>query len=146
SHPRYEVARVYHAKVQGVPDAAALGKLRKGLRIDGEQLKVDRARIVEADKNAWVEVSLHEGKRHEVKRLLEAVGHPVSKLRRVAFGPVTIRGLEPGQFRELSPKEVKGLLEARPAPRAEGLSRPAIPRRPRPRPRPAGEKGRRPSP
>ena len=109
SHPRYEVARVYHAKVQGVPDAAALEKMRKGLRIDGEQLKVDRARVVEADKNAWVEVSLHEGKHHEVKRLLEAVGHPVSKLKRVGLGPLTTKGLKPGAFRPLTPLEIRRL-------------------------------------
>ena len=61
----------------------------------------DGVRVLEAGNNAWLEVTLHQGKKHEVKRLLEAVGHPVSKLRRVAFGPVTIKGLEPGQFREL---------------------------------------------
>jgi len=146
SHPRYEVPRVYEAKVHRVPDAETLARLHRGVRVEGERLVADRVRVLEAGNNAWLEVTLHEGKRHEVKRLLEAVGHPVSKLRRVAFGPVTIRGLEPGQFRELSPQEVKGLLEARPAPRAEGLSRPAIPRRPRPRPRPAGAKGHRPAP
>ncbi len=146
SHPRYEVPRVYEAKVHRVPDAETLARLHRGVRVEGERLVADRVRVLEAGNNAWLEVTLHEGKRHEVKRLLEAVGHPVSKLRRVAFGPVTIRGLEPGQFRELSPQEVKGLLEARPAPRAEGLSRPAIPRRPRPRPRPPGAKGHRPAP
>jgi 23S rRNA pseudouridine2605 synthase len=73
-------------------------------------MAVDRVRVIEAENNAWVEVTLHEGKQHEVKRLLEAVGHPVSKLRRVSFGPVTTRGLEPGQFRALGPGEVAGLL------------------------------------
>jgi 23S rRNA pseudouridine2605 synthase len=71
--------------------------------------------VIGADNNAWVEVTLHEGKQHEVKRLLEAVGHPVSKLRRVAIGPVTSRGLEPGAFRALSPEEVEGLRRGRPA-------------------------------
>jgi pseudouridine synthase len=146
SHPRYEVPRVYEAKVHRVPDAETLARLHRGVRVEGDLMVADRVRVLQAGNNAWLEVTLHEGKRHEVKRLLEAVGHPVSKLRRVAFGPVTIKGLEPGQFRELSPKEVKGLLEARPAPRAEGLSRPAIPRRPRPRPRADEAKGRRPSP
>ena len=70
--------------------------------MDGDFMAVDRARVIEADNNAWVEVALHEGKQHEVKRLLEAVGHPVSKLRRVSFGPVTAKGLEPGQFRALT--------------------------------------------
>jgi pseudouridine synthase len=109
AHPRYEVPRVYHAKVHGVPDADTLERLRRGVRVDGDLMAVDRVRIVESDNNAWVEVTLHEGKHHEVKRLLEAVGHPVSKLRRVAIGPVTSRGLSPGEFRALSPAEVEGL-------------------------------------
>jgi len=118
AHPRYEVPRVYHAKVSGVPDASALERLRRGVRVDGDLMAVDRVRVVEADNNAWVEVTLHEGKQHEVKRLLEAVGHPVSKLRRVAIGPVTSRGLEPGQFRALTPEEVEGLRRGQAAPPA----------------------------
>jgi pseudouridine synthase len=110
SHPRYEVPRVYHAKVRGVPDARTLERLRHGVRVKDEVLAADGVRLVEIDRNAWVEITLHEGKQHEVKRLLEAVGHPVSKLRRVAFGPVTLRGLQPGEFRALDPGEVAGLL------------------------------------
>jgi len=109
SHPRYEVPRVYEAKVRGLPEPATLERLRHGLRVDGERMAVDRARVVEAGNNAWVQVTLHEGKHHEVKRLLEAVGHPVSKLRRVALGPVTSRGLDPGEFRHLTPREVTAL-------------------------------------
>jgi 23S rRNA pseudouridine2605 synthase len=132
SHPRYEVPRVYHAKVHGVPDARALEQLRRGVRVDGERLHVDRVRILEAEGNAWVELTLHEGRQHEVKRLLEAVGHPVSKLRRVSVGPVTTRGLEPGQFRALSPAEVAGLLrgEGAPPPRRAGRRPRARPQRP----------------
>jgi 23S rRNA pseudouridine2605 synthase len=110
SHPRFEVPRVYHAKVHRVPDAATLARLREGVRVEGQRMAVDAARVIEQDKNSWVEVTLHEGKHHEVKRLLEAVGHPVSKLRRVAVGPLTLRGLKPGEFRALLPQEVKGLL------------------------------------
>jgi 23S rRNA pseudouridine2605 synthase len=134
SHPRYEVPRVYHAKVHRVPDAETLDRLRRGVRVEGDLMAVDRVRVIEADNNAWVEVALHEGKRHEVKRLLEAVGHPVSKLRRVSFGPVTAKGLEPGHFRSLTPEEVAGLL------RGEGSAvappRHLARRRPRPKPRP----------
>ena len=152
AHPRYEVPRVYHAKVHRVPDAHALERLRQGVRVEGHLMRVDRVRVIEADNNAWVEVTLHEGKQHEVKRLLEAVGHPVSKLRRVAIGPVTSRGLEPGQFRALLPEEIEGLRHGRPAaarnmrrvagrrPRAkpqEGRRPPASPGRSTPRRRPA---------
>jgi 23S rRNA pseudouridine2605 synthase len=136
AHPRYEVPRVYHAKVHGVPAAETLERLRRGVRVEGDFMAVDRARVIGADNNAWVELTLHEGKQHEVKRLLEAVGHPVSKLRRVAIGPVTSRGLEPGQFRALAPEEIEGLQRGREAPSGAlgRLSR----RRPRPRPRPSG--------
>jgi 23S rRNA pseudouridine2605 synthase len=127
SHPRFEVPRVYLAKVHRVPDPETLERLRRGVRVDGELLAADRVRVVEAENNAWVEVTLHEGRQHEVKRLLEAVGHPVSKLRRVSFGPVTTRGLEPGQFRALAPEEVAGLLRGE-------ASRPARSLRRRPRP------------
>jgi 23S rRNA pseudouridine2605 synthase len=133
SHPRYEVPRVYQAKVHRVPEPETLQRLRRGVRVGGDFMAVDRARVLEADNNAWVELVLHEGKQHEVKRLLEAVGHPVSKLRRVAVGPVTTKGLEPGQFRALTPGEVAGLLR--------GAGSPAVPGRrpPRRRPRPRRE-------
>jgi 23S rRNA pseudouridine2605 synthase len=71
SHPRYEVPRVYHAKVRGIPEPATLARLREGVRVEGERLAVDRVRILEGENNAWVEVVLHEGKHHEVRRLLE---------------------------------------------------------------------------
>jgi 23S rRNA pseudouridine2605 synthase len=132
SHPRYEVPRVYHAKVHRVPEPETLERLKSGVRVEGDFMAVDRARVIEADNNAWVEVALHEGKQHEVKRLLEAVGHPVSKLRRVSFGPVTAKGLEPGQFRSLTPEEITGLLRGEGSP--EGRTR-RPPRRPRPKPR-----------
>jgi 23S rRNA pseudouridine2605 synthase len=131
SHPRYEVPRVYQAKVHRVPDEDTLERLRRGVRVGGEFMAVDRARVLQAESNAWVEVTLHEGKTHEVKRLLEAVGHPVSKLRRVSFGPVTTKGLEPGQFRELTAEEVAGLLRGEGA-RVEPRRRPSR-RRPAPR-------------
>jgi pseudouridine synthase len=140
SHPRYEVPRVYHAKVHGVPDERALGRLRAGVRVDDERMTVDRVRLLEADNNAWVELTLHEGRQHEVKRLLEAVGHPVSKLRRVAFGPVTTKGLEPGEFRALTAGEVAGLRRGEGRVGTSALRRP--PRRP-PRAAPAGRRGAR---
>jgi 23S rRNA pseudouridine2605 synthase len=114
SHPSFEVPRVYEAKVRGVPDAHTLTRLKGGVIVEGTRMAVDRARIIESDKNSWVEVTLHEGKNHEVKRLLQAVGHPVSKLKRVAIGPITAKGLEPGQFRELTAKEIH-VLSGRPA-------------------------------
>lgn len=125
SHPRYEVPRIYHAKVRGVPEPATLERLRRGVRVEGESLAVDRVRLIESDKNAWLEISLHEGKHHEIKRLLEAVGHPVSKLARVGIGLLTTRGLKPGAFRELLPQELRRLApERRPPARRPRRRRP----------------------
>jgi 23S rRNA pseudouridine2605 synthase len=129
SHPRYQVPRVYHAKVRGVPDTRALQRLRRGVRVGGELLAVDRVRLIDVDRHAWVEVILHHGKQHEVKRLLEAVGHPVTKLRRVAYGPVTLRGLQAGQFRALAAAEIEGLLRGE---RTRETPSRQTPRRPRP--------------
>jgi 23S rRNA pseudouridine2605 synthase len=122
AHPRYETPRVYLAKVRNVPDAATFERMRKGVMVEGDRLSVDRVRLVESDKNSWVELTLHEGKHHEVRRLLEAVGHPVSKLQRVSVGPVTLKGLSVGEYRSLTPHEIQALLKPpskRPAPRPE---------------------------
>lgn len=134
AHPRYEVPRVYHAKVRGVPAAPTLARLRQGVHYEGERLAADRVRILEADNNAWLEVTVHEGRHHEVRRLLEAVGHPVSKLKRVGFGPLTTKGLKPGEFRALTAQEVRALLA-----RAARRSGPPV----RTARRPARDSGRR---
>jgi 23S rRNA pseudouridine2605 synthase len=122
---------VYLAKVRNVPEPETIERLRRGVTVEGERLAADRVRLVESDKNAWVEVTLHEGKHHEVRRLLEAVGHPVSKLRRVSIGPVTVRGLEPGEFRALTPQEVHAFTrpggQGRAPERPRGMARPRRP-------------------
>jgi len=155
SHPRYEVQRVYQAKVRDVPTQETLARLTAGVRVEGERLAADSVRLLEAENNSWLELTLHEGKNHEVRRLMEAVGHPVSKLKRVAIGPVTIRGLNPGQFRHLTPQEIRALTHGvRPAARPAAQREPRAPRRgfgpaspppsrPRPPARPPG--GPRPS-
>jgi 23S rRNA pseudouridine2605 synthase len=149
SHPRYEVARVYQAKVRDVPTQDTLARLTAGVRVEGERLAADRVRLLEADNNSWIELTLHEGKNHEVRRLMEAVGHPVSKLKRVSIGPVSARGLAAGQFRALTPHEIRSLTlggkaarppKPEPARRrpAAGRSTPRPPSRPDDRPRRSG--------
>jgi 23S rRNA pseudouridine2605 synthase len=113
AHPRYEVPRVYEAKVHRLPDQETLQKLRRGVSVDGVRMSVDRVRVLAAENNAWLELTLHEGRNREVKRLMEAVGHPVSKLRRVAIGLLTTRGLKPGEFRPLRPEEIVRLAGRR---------------------------------
>jgi 23S rRNA pseudouridine2605 synthase len=132
SHPSYEVARTYEAKVRDIPDTETLARMRRGVRVDGDLLKVDQVRILEAENNSWIEITLHEGKNHEVRRLMDAVGHPVSKLRRVALGPLALKGLKPGEFRSLTPAEVRSLLRPsapRPAHDSTRPAKAAFPRR-----------------
>src|SRR5688572_19525829 len=144
SHPRYEVPRVYHAKVRDVPSHETLARLTAGVRVEGERLAADHVRVLDADNNSWLELTLHEGKNHEVRRLMEAVGHPVSKLKRVGIGGVTIRGLNPGQFRHLTQQEIRALTHGVRPPARQGEAGP--PRRPVtgtgtwPSPRPAGNR------
>lgn len=104
--------KVYHAKVRGVPDTATLRRLAAGITIDGQRTLPCRMRLIESEKHAWVEVRLKEGRRNQIRKMFEAVGHPVSKLRRVAVGPVSDRGLQPGRYRALTELEVRRLKEA----------------------------------
>ena len=132
AHPRYEVERRYHAKVKGTPTPETLAKARRGLVIEGERLALDGARVIEPAENSWVEVRLHEGKHHEVRRLLQALGHPVEKLKRVGLGMLSSVGLEVGEFRALTPREVASFLRGRGNVRSDRFApMPAAPFRPR---------------
>jgi len=124
AHPRYEVPRVYEAKVRGVPARETLARLKHGVVVEGDRLHVDDVRVIESDNNAWLQLTLHEGKHHEVRRLLESVGHPVSKLRRIGLGGLTLKGMTAGQFRALTPHEVHKLRRPR-GPRPVGRPVPA---------------------
>jgi len=89
-------------------------RLTRGVTVEGQRLAADRVRRLGGAANAWLELTLHEGKNREVRRLLKAVGHPVSKLKRVAFGPVACKGLKPGGYRPLTEVEVRSLTGASP--------------------------------
>ena len=105
-HPRYEVDKVYEAEVEGVPDDDALTRLAEGVELeDGMTAPADVRRLGPSR----LELTLHEGRKHQVKRMLAAVGHPVTRLRRSAYAGLTSDGLEPGEWRELSGEEVARL-------------------------------------
>jgi len=132
AHPRHEVERRYQAKVKGTPTPETLAKARRGIVIDGERLALDGARVIEPALNSWVEVRLHEGKHHEVRRLLQALGHPVEKLKRVGLGLLSSVGLEVGEFRSLTPREVASFMRGRGNVRSDRFApAPAAPFRPR---------------
>lgn len=112
-HPRYHVEKVYEALVDGVPDSTALRRLESGVSLDDGLTKPARVRVIEErDGSALVELVISEGRKHQVKRMLEAVGHPVSALHRTAFGPVLLGELEPGRTRTLGELEISALKRA----------------------------------
>lgn len=111
THPSFQVPRTYHAKVRGIPDEKVLNRLRRGVRLEDGKASVEKARVVATTgKNTWIEVIVTEGRNRLVRRLLEAVGHPVQKLKRTAYGGLTLGSLKPGQSRVLTPYEVEKLL------------------------------------
>jgi 23S rRNA pseudouridine2605 synthase len=106
AHPRYGVEKTYVAEVESDPDESALQRLRDGIELDDGPTAPARARLLGRGR---VELVLHEGRKHQVKRMLAAVGHPVTRLHRSAYAGVTLEGLEPGACRELEPSEVERL-------------------------------------
>jgi 23S rRNA pseudouridine2605 synthase len=106
AHPRYGVEKTYVAEVEGDPDEEALQRLRDGVELDDGPTAPARARRLGPGR---VELVLHEGRKHQVKRMLEAVGHPVRQLHRSGYAGLTLEGLEPGDWRELVPVDVERL-------------------------------------
>ena len=109
AHPRYGVAKVYVAEVEGDPDEWALGRLREGLELEDGRSAPAQARRLGPGR---IELSLHEGRKHQVKRMCEAVGHPARRLHRARYAHLDLRGLPPGEWRELTAAEVEALRRA----------------------------------
>jgi 23S rRNA pseudouridine2605 synthase len=107
THPSFEVPRTYRALVRRPPlKEPALRALREGVELDDGPTAPARVRRLAADR---LELTIHEGRKHQVRRMCEAVGHPVRALERVAFGPLRLGGLEPGEHRRLTAVEVERL-------------------------------------
>ncbi|MBP1708755.1 MAG: rluB [Deltaproteobacteria bacterium] len=110
SHPKFSIPRTYLAKISGVPDEKKLNRLKKGIVLeDGRAKAVFLLLLHPGEKNSWVRVVVAEGRNHLVKRMFAAIGHSVLKLKRVAFGPLQLGTLPPGQFRYLTPEEIEKL-------------------------------------
>ncbi|HEX3577857.1 MAG TPA: pseudouridine synthase, partial [Thermoanaerobaculia bacterium] len=158
SHPTHGSVKTYSVKVRGVPEERLVDKLRRGITIDGKRtLPCDIERMHTTGKrddegNSWFEVKLREGRTQQIRKMFQAVGHPVSKLRRVAIGPISDPKLTPGVWRELTKQEVKMLetmkepkksvkprrTAARPASRKKPAA--AVSRKPASRPKPAAKR------
>jgi pseudouridine synthase len=113
-HPSHGVAREYHVRVRGVPDEHTLERLSQGILIDGRKTaraEVATVRVVETASggDAVLSLVIREGRNRQVRRMCEAVGYPVVRLRRVRIGPIHDAHIRPGEFRDLTPQEVTAL-------------------------------------
>ncbi len=109
THPRHGVKRTYEARVAGIPDDDALERLRRGIPLDGRRTLPAEVSLLNKRRgmgDGVLAVTIREGRNRQVRRMLEAVGHPVRKLTRVGIGPLIDRGLRPGEWRELTAVEV----------------------------------------
>jgi pseudouridine synthase len=131
THPRHEVPRTYEARVAGIPDEEALERLRRGIPLDGRRTQPADVRLLNpGGRDGVLLLTIREGRNRQVRRMLEAVGHPVQKLKRTKIGSLGDRHLKPGEWRELTDAEVRTLraLAASDARDAGAPQRP--PRRP----------------
>ena len=107
THPSFEVPRTYRARVANAPvNEPAIRSLREGVELEDGMTAPAKVRRLSSN---HLELTIHEGRKRQVKRMLEAVGHPVRSLERVAFGPLRLGALEEGEYRELKPAEIEQL-------------------------------------
>jgi 23S rRNA pseudouridine2605 synthase len=121
-HPSHEVERVYEAQILGVPDTHDLDRLARGVMVEGRrtapaavELLTDRGRATTrstGDQTSVIRVTVHEGRTRQVRKMCDAIGHPVRKLRRIRIGPLSDSSLKPGAFRELTGEEIRRLKHA----------------------------------
>lgn len=116
THPKFGVEKTYLVTVSGVPEPIVFTKARRGIVVEGERLLIDSARVLTtrrsrdaAKPKTRVRVTLRQGRNREIRRLFRALGHPVLELHRERVGPLSIRGIPPGEFRRLTPAEVREL-------------------------------------
>ena len=113
THPRHGIARVYEARVLGVPDSHDIARLAKGILIEGRRTQPANVNVLHArSDDALLEITVREGRNRQVRNMCEAIGHPVSSLRRVAIGPIRDPKLPIGRWRDLDKVEVERLQTA----------------------------------
>lgn len=112
-HPTHALEKIYLAKVKGVPEENKINKLRNGIMLEGRKTLAAKIKVIETRKNAWLEITIREGRQNQIRKMFEEIGHPVLKLKRVAIGAVRDDNLKPGEYRMLKPQEIKLLTGGR---------------------------------
>src|SRR5262245_48472191 len=115
THPRHGVARVYEARVLGIPDAHDLDRLSRGIVLDGRRTESADVKLLPHGRdaaNATLAITIREGRNRQVRNMCDAIGHPVTHLKRIAIGPLKDARLRVGQWRELTAQEVERLRRA----------------------------------
>jgi 23S rRNA pseudouridine2605 synthase len=111
-HPRYHVPKTYLIKVKGVLTDGEIRQLEQGVNLeDGMTSPAKVKKVKKAEQNSWLEITIQEGRKHQVKRMLESIGHPVIKLVRVRMGPLSLGDLGSGEFRFLTDPEANALRQ-----------------------------------
>lgn len=111
-HPSTGPAKTYLVRVRGIPTEKTIDKLRSGIVIDGRKTKPVRIRLIRSKRNSWLEVVIKEGLNRQIRKMFQALGHPVVRLRRIKIGPISMGALKPGQYRLLSTEEVDRLTKS----------------------------------
>ncbi|MDR1807757.1 MAG: rRNA pseudouridine synthase [Propionibacteriaceae bacterium] len=113
SHPKFEVSKTYLAEVEGVVERSTVTRLAKGVTLEDGPVKPDKVKLVDvAGRRSLVQVTLHSGRNRVVRRLFDAVGHPVRRLARTRIGPIRLGDLPAGKTRELTRQELGDLWDA----------------------------------
>ena len=110
THPRFKVEKKYRAYVKGIPTEGKLNLLREGATLEEGKVSPAKVKLLKQHgENSILDITIHEGKKHQVKRMCSAIGHPVLSLKRVAFAFLTLQGLQLGEYRPLTVEEVNKL-------------------------------------
>ncbi|MEW6116595.1 MAG: pseudouridine synthase [Nitrospirota bacterium] len=111
-HPSKKIPKTYVVKVKGDIEDSALVKLRRGVRLeDGMTAPAKVKKLKQLEHNSWIEITIHEGKKRQVRRMLESVGHPVMRLKRIAINGLVLRGVEEGKYRPLYDEELERIRQ-----------------------------------
>ncbi len=131
-HPTHHVQKTYLVKVKGVLEDSQVQQLRRGVALeDGQTAPAKVKKAGKAQANSWIEITIHEGRKHQVKRMFDHIGHPVIRLKRIQFGPLNLGKLLPGKSRYLTDNEANDLrhllaLSGTPSRRAPKTSKPSL--------------------